>query len=153
LIVSTLLPVGAQLRRLTPEDAPTVASIAALLGDTAGQDRWRRRLELSGVDSDVYVYLGVDLGGALVGYVGGRISQGAFGLAEDTAFVEFVGVHPEQQGREIARSLAEALFDELAERDVRRVLTLVKPGDDHLQPFFRSLGFRPFQSLCLERRI
>jgi hypothetical protein len=33
------------------------------------------------------------------------------------------------------------------------LLTLVKPGDDHLQPFFRSLGFRPFQSLCLERRI
>jgi ribosomal protein S18 acetylase RimI-like enzyme len=150
-LIHSTLPVGACLRRLVAEDAPTVASIAALLGDTAGEERWRRRLKLANPDLDVY--LGVEVDGRLVGYVGGRISQGAFGLGEETAFAEFVGVHPEWQGRDIARLLAEALFDQLADRDVRRLLTLVKPGDDHLQPFFRSLGFRPFQSLCLERRI
>jgi ribosomal protein S18 acetylase RimI-like enzyme len=150
-LIASTLPVGGRLRQLAPEDAPRVASIAALLGDAAGEARWCRKLDRPVAGSDVY--LGVEVEGKLVGYVGGRISEGAFGLAEATAFLEFVGVHPAWQGREIARSLAEALFDVLAERDVRRLVTLVKPGDDHLQPFFRSLGFRPFRLLCLERRI
>jgi GNAT superfamily N-acetyltransferase len=150
-LLGCTLPAGGLLRRLTYQDAPALASIAALLHDAEDEARWRRRLELSTADSGVY--LGVEVEGSLVGYVGGRIAQGAFGLAETTAFVEFVGVHPAWQGRDLARSLAEALFDELARRDVRRLLTLIKPGDDHLHPFFRSLGFRPFQLLCLERRI
>jgi ribosomal protein S18 acetylase RimI-like enzyme len=151
-LIGSTVGLEARLRRLAPEDAPTVATIAALLGDAADEECWRRRLEAANAESGS-VFLGVEMEGAVVGYVGGRITDEAFGLAEDTAFIELFGVHPAWQGREIARALAEALFEELAERGIRRVLTLVKPGDDHLQPFFRSLGFRPYQMLCLERRI
>jgi ribosomal protein S18 acetylase RimI-like enzyme len=147
------VPVSARLRPLTPEDAASVASISAFLGDAEDQESWRCKLEAL-TDCESAAGVGVEVQGALVGYIIGHVvHEGGFGIAEATGFLESVGVHPAWQGREIARSLAEALFEELAERGARRVLTLVKPGEDRLQPFFRSIGFRPLQLLCLERKI
>ncbi len=152
-MLESSLPAGAWLRPLRLDDAASVARISALVGDAEDDEHWRNKIEAF-TDCDAAASMGAEVQGVLVGYIAGHVVyDGAFGMAEPTGFLEFVGVHPAWQGREIARSLAEALFEELAARGARRVLTLVKPAEDRLQPFFRSLGFRPFQLLCLERRI
>ncbi len=145
------LPDGARLRPLAASDAPAVAAIAAMLGDADDAEYWRHKLEL--FTRDAASCLGVEANGRLVAYMLGHVKGGEFGLADETAFLEFLGVDPAWQGKGLARSLAEALFHQFAAKGVRQVLTLVNARDERLQPFFRSLGFRPSQLLCLERRL
>jgi ribosomal protein S18 acetylase RimI-like enzyme len=145
------LPPGALLRPLREEDAPAIAALAERLGQRASEAWWRRRLaRLLREDSPCQ---GVEVDGRLVAYMLGQIRGGAFGLAEETAFVEFLGVDPAYQGRGLARTLAEVLFDRLTEQGVQRVLTLVSARDDRVRPFFRSLGLRQSHLVCLERRL
>ncbi len=145
------LPAGVCLRSVSEEDAPTIASIAGLLGETGDADYWREKLQQLAASHGACV--GVDADGRLVAYMLGHVRGGEFGLTEDTAFVEFLGVDPTWQGKGIARALAEAVIDQLARQGVQRVLTLVSAADDRLLPFFRALGFRPSQLQCLERRL
>ncbi len=142
---------SAALRPLTPDDAPLIARIAGLLGDDDGVEVWRGRL--AGAAVEPHFALGLAVEDQLVAYMVGRVGAGAFGLAGDTGFLEALGVHPAWQGRGVARRLAETLLDRFAASGVCRVLTLVDARDDRVQPFFRSLGFRPSQLLCLERRV
>ncbi len=145
------LPPGAQLRSLTEDDAPAVAAIAARLGQTEDPEYWRRKLEVFARDSASC--LGVVVDGQLVAYMIGHVKGGEFGLADETAWLELLGVHPAWQGKGLARALAEALFEQFAAKGVKRVLTLVSMQDDSLRPFFRTLGFRQSQLVCLERRL
>lgn len=145
------LPPGARLRSLTEADAPAVASIAARLGRNEGLDYWRRKLQL--FTSDSASCLGVEVDGRLVAYMLGHVKGGEFGLADETAWLELLGVEPTWQGHRLARILAEALFEQFASKGVKLVLTLVSGRDDTLRPFFRSLGFRQAQFACLERRL
>lgn len=145
------LPAGARVRFLDAEDAPAVAAIAARLGQCGQPEWWRRRLEMYSDESALSV--GVEVGGQVVAYMLGHVERGQFGVAEETAWLELLGVDPSFQGRGLARGLAEVLFDQLSRRGVRRVVTLVNTHDDMLRPFFRSLGFRPSQFVCLERRL
>ena len=145
------LPSSGRLRALTEEDAPAVAAIAARLGQPDDPEYWRGKLELFA--RDPAACLGVEVDGALVAYMLGHVKGGEFGLADETGWLELLGVHPAWQGRGLARVLAEALFEQFDAKGVKRILTLVGPRDDTLRPFFRSLGFRQAQLVCLERRL
>ncbi len=145
------LPAGARLRTVSERDASTIATIAGLLGETGDVQYWREKLAQLAASRGSG--LGVDVDGRLVAYMLGHVRGGEFGLAEDTAFIEFLGVDPTWQGKGVARALAESAIEQLAQQGVRRVLTLVSAADDRLLPFFRALGFRPAQLQCLERRL
>ncbi len=150
-LASRHLPAGARLRPLTEADAFAVARIAGALGDSDDPAYWLRKLEVFTRDSASC--LGVEADGRLVAYMLGNVKGGEFGLADETAFLEFLGVDPTWQGQGLARSLAEALCEQFAAKGVRHVLTLVSGREERLLPFFRSLGFRTSQLLCLERRL
>jgi GNAT superfamily N-acetyltransferase len=129
-------------RALVDADAAALASLTAVLGET--EPPATRRADLA---------VGAEVNGALVAYAVAHVTQGAFGVAGLIACIERVGVHPAWQGRHIARRLAEALLETLAHEGVHHVFTLVTARDDRLQPFFRSLGFRPSTLVCVERRV
>jgi GNAT superfamily N-acetyltransferase len=145
------LPPGARVRHLVPEDAEPVARIAAALGQCGDTACWQQRLDAFG--RDWALSLGVDVDDRLVAYMVGHIDRGQFGVVDETAWLEQLGVDPAWQGRGLARALAEVLFDQLTLRGVARVVTMVSAHDDMLRPFFRSMGFRPSQFVCLERRL
>ena len=145
------LPPGARVRYLAPEDAAAVARIAAVLGQSGDPACWRQRLDAYG--RDWAMSLGVEVDDQLVAYMVGHIDRGQFGLVDETAWLELLGVDPAWQGRGLARALAEVLFDQLTERGVTRLVTMVSAHDDMLRPFFRSMGFRESQFVWLERRL
>jgi ribosomal protein S18 acetylase RimI-like enzyme len=128
-----------------------VAAVAARVGSSAEPAIWRERLALA--ERHRGSGLGVECDGRLVAYMLGLVHGGQFGLSENTALLEFMGVEPAWQGHGLARALAEALFALLAAQGVERVLTLVSARDEQVQPFFRSLGLRQSQLVCLERRL
>ena len=148
---ATGLPSGARLRALGPADAPAVATIAGRLGDRVDEAFWRRKLTQLAADQDAA--LGVQVDGRLVAYMLAEVRGGEFGLAEEIAFIELLGVEPAWQGRGLARALAETLLERFARRGVQRVLTLVNERDYRVRPFFRSLGLRQSRLVCLERRL
>ena len=145
------LPGGACLRPLIEADATALASLAARLGQSGDEAYWRRQIEQSGREAGAC--LGIEVDGQIVAYLLGHVRGGEFGLADETGWLELLGVDPAWQGRGLARALAEAALEQFAARGVRRVLTLVSGHDDTLRPFFRSLGFRPSPFVCLERRL
>lgn len=146
------LPNGARFRPLGPDDAAAVARIQTRLGQPDQDEYWSARLER--FLSEGAVCLGVEAEGRLVAYMVGQVRGGGeFGLAGGTGWVELLGVEPAWQGRGLARLLAEALFQHFIDRGVERVLTMASARDDGLRLFFRSLGFRPSQLQCLERRL
>ncbi len=145
------LPPRTRLRSLTEADAAAVAAIAAQLGQPEDPAYWAAKLEVYG--RDVGSCLGVEADGRLAAYMLGHVKGGEFGLADDTAWLEFVGVDPAWQGQGLARVLAEALFERFARKGVQRVMTLAGHRDDTLRPFFRTLGFRPSPVVCLERKL
>lgn len=147
-----VLPPAFHLRPLSEDDAPAVAALAGRLGDADDVEAWRDKLR-SVATTPMAVGLGVESDGGLVAYMIGHANGGAFGLSGEAAFVESLGVHPAWQGHGLARVLAEEMLDRFAAHGARRALTLVSPRDERLRPFFRSLGFRASQLLCLERRL
>ena len=145
------LPGGACPRPLTETDADALAGAARQLGAPADPSYWRARLRTHGRDCPCCY--GVEIEGQLVAHVLGQARQGDFGLPDEVAWLEALGVHPAWQGQGFARALAEALFAGCASRGVSRVLTVVSTRDDRLHAFFRALGFGQSRLTCLERRL
>lgn len=90
--------------------------------------------------------------GRVLGFLIGEVSRGAYGLPEEVATVQTVGVD-----RAYARSgIAAMLFAEFethARRlGVERVYTLVSWSDPILG-YFHRMGFHPAQTLYLERTL
>ena len=151
LMVAGSLPAEARLRSLTWEDGAAVAWLAGQLGGSGEPDHWRRRMEPAGNGRPRC--WGIEVGGELVAHLLGHVKQDEFGVQGEVAWLEVLVVHPARQGHGLARVLAEALLEDCAKQGIPRVLTLVSMRDQPLRCFFRALGFRQSQLLCVERRV
>ena len=91
--------------------------------------------------------------GTVVGFVMGELFLGEYGLFQEVATLDTIGVDPDCQHKGIGKRLIDEFMDHLRELGVQKVHTLVDWNDSRLVQFFRANQFAPSQTINLERSL
>ena len=91
--------------------------------------------------------------GTVVGFVMGELYMGEYGIFQEQATLDTIGVDPDCQQKGIGKQLMKEFMDHLRELGVQKVHTLVDWNDAKLVPFFRTNEFTPSKTINLERSI
>lgn len=91
--------------------------------------------------------------GTVVGFVMGELYMGEYGIFQEAATLDTIGVDPDRQHRGIGERLMNEFMDHLKSLNVRKIHTLVDLDDAKLIHFFGANQFTPSKTISLERRI
>jgi predicted N-acetyltransferase YhbS len=94
-----------------------------------------------------------DEDGTVVGFIMGELFLGEYGIFQEQATLDTIGVDPDRQQKGIGRQLIEEFMDHLRELGVQKIHTLVDWNDSKLVEFFRANEFTPSQTINLDRSI
>ena len=91
--------------------------------------------------------------GTVVGFVMGKLYIGDYGITDEKATLDTIGVDPDYQNKGIGQQLINAFTDHLRSLRVQKVETLVDANDTELMHFFSANGFIPSKTINLERSL
>jgi len=94
-----------------------------------------------------------DADGQLIGFVMGQLYLGEFGIFQEEASLDTIGVDPDSQHRGVGERLVSEFMDHLKELGVQKVNTLVDMSSGKLLRFFEANQFVPSRTVYLERRL
>jgi ribosomal protein S18 acetylase RimI-like enzyme len=90
-------------------------------------------------------------GGTVVGFVMGEIYMGEYGIFQEEASLDTIGVDPAYQHKGIGEQLINEFIDHLKKVGVQKINTLVDWNDSRLIQFFSANKFSPSKTINLER--
>ena len=140
-----------KLRVLTMRDLNTVADIDESLLGTRRVEYWEARLEkaeTSGVPSLV-----AEINGKVVGFILGSASGWEYGVPENVAWIDTLGVRNEYKKKGIARLLFKEMFSMFKKVGVDTIYVFVNWKDWDLLQFFDRMGFKRGDMINLEMKI
>jgi ribosomal protein S18 acetylase RimI-like enzyme len=91
--------------------------------------------------------------GTVVGFVMGEIYMGQYGIFQEAATLDTIGVDPVCQHQGIGEQLLSEFIDHLRKLGVKKINTLVDWNDARLIHFFSANRFSPSMTINLERRL
>jgi ribosomal protein S18 acetylase RimI-like enzyme len=92
--------------------------------------------------------------GTVVGFVMGELYMGEYGISQDGATLDTIGVDPQYRQKGIGERLITEFVDHLKELGVKKINTLVDTDDSKLIQFFRANQFSSAKSIIyLERSL
>jgi ribosomal protein S18 acetylase RimI-like enzyme len=91
--------------------------------------------------------------GTVVGFVMGELYMGEYGIFQEEARLDTIGVDPDYQHKGIGKQLINEFMDHLKRLGVQKINTLVDWNDSMLMQFFSANQFSPSKSINLERNI
>ena len=91
--------------------------------------------------------------GTVVGFVMGVLYMGEYGIFQEEATLDTIGVDPYCQHKGIGKHLINEFMDHLKTLGVQKINTLVDWNDSKLIHFFSANQFSPSKSINLERRL
>ena len=91
--------------------------------------------------------------GTVVGFVMGEIYLGEYGIFQEEATLDTIGVDPEYQHKGVGKVLIDEFIDHLKEVGVKKVHSLVGLNDSKLIHFFNANAFSPSKTINLERKL
>jgi ribosomal protein S18 acetylase RimI-like enzyme len=91
--------------------------------------------------------------GTVVGFVMGEIYMGEYGIFEEEARLDTIGVDPDYQLKGIGEQLINEFMDHLRTLGVKKINTLVDWNDSKLIHFFSTNQFSPSKTINLERSL
>jgi len=89
--------------------------------------------------------------GTVVGFVMGELFMGEYGIFQEEATLDTIGVDPQYQHQGIGEQLMNEFMDHLRKVGVRKINTLVDWNDSKLIHFFSANQFSPSKTINLER--
>ena len=140
-----------KLRVLTMRDLNTVADIDESLLGTRRIGYWETKLEkaeTSGVPS-----LAAEVDGKVVGFIFGSTSGWEYGVPENVAWIDTLGVRNEYKKKGIARLLFKEMFSMFKKVGVDTIYVFVNWKDLDLLRFFDKMGFKRGDMVNLEMKI
>lgn len=118
------------LERMNEDHVAQVAALEKL----CFPDPWSERSVASELDNPLSLWLVATEGERVLGYVG---SQSVL----DEADMMNVAVHPDARRRGLARSLVEALIEQLKDREVRMLTLEVRASNEPAKALYETMGF------------
>jgi predicted N-acetyltransferase YhbS len=94
-----------------------------------------------------------DKNGTVVGFVMGEIYMGQYGIFQEAATLDTLGVDPSLQHQGIGEQLLNEFIDHLRKLGVKKINTLVDWNDSKLIHFFSANRFSPSKTINLERSL
>ncbi len=91
--------------------------------------------------------------GTVVGFVMGVLYMGEYGIFQEEATLDTIGVDPDYQHKGIGKKLINEFLDHLKTLGVQKINTLVDWNDSNLIHFFSANHFSPSKSINLERTL
>ena len=91
--------------------------------------------------------------GVVVGFLMGELYMGQFGIFQEVASMDTIGVDPAYQHRGVGKKLMDEFIDHLRQIGVNKINTLVDWNDAQLIHFFSANQFNPSRKINLERNI
>ena len=91
--------------------------------------------------------------GTVVGFVMGELFMGEYGIFQEEATLDTIGVDPDYQRKGVGEQLINEFVDHLRDLGVQKIYTLVDWNDGRLVHFFSANRFSPSQTINLERNI
>ena len=91
--------------------------------------------------------------GTVVGFVMGGLYMGEYGIFQEEATLDTIGVDPDYRNRGIGKQLIDEFLDHLKRLGVQKIHTLVDWNDTKLIHFFSANDFSPSKSINLERNL
>ena len=91
--------------------------------------------------------------GTVVGFVMGELYVGEYGIFQEAATLDTIGVDPNYEHRGIGAQLIHEFVDHLRSLGVQKIHTLVNWNDSKLMHFFSANQFSPSKTINLERSI
>ncbi|RJR47246.1 MAG: GNAT family N-acetyltransferase [Desulfobacteraceae bacterium] len=91
--------------------------------------------------------------GTVVGFVMGELYIGEYGIFQEEASLDTIGVDPDFQHRGIGEQLINEFVDHLKTMGVQKINTLVDWNNAGLIRFFSANRFSPSKTINLERAI
>lgn len=143
------------VRAMQRSDLAAVIELDALAFGSARSTYFERRFAaLDSVDADTRtIFMVAHYDDVVIGFVMGVLAYGEFGLAQVTAIVDSIAVHPRYQRQGIGRQLIKAFIQQSSRLGATTVYTLVNGENWNLLKAFHSLGFSLASTIPLERRI
>jgi ribosomal protein S18 acetylase RimI-like enzyme len=89
--------------------------------------------------------------GTVVGFVMGELYMGEYGIFQEEASLDTIGVDPSHQHKGIGEQLIIEFMDHLRKVGVQKINTLVDWNDSRLIHFFSANQFSPSKTINLER--
>ena len=94
-----------------------------------------------------------DENGTMLGFVMGEIYMGEYGIFQEEATLDTIGVDPDYQHKGIGKQLINEFMDHLRKIGVQKIYTLVDWNDSKLIHFFSTNQFGPSKTINLERSL
>ncbi|BBO68978.1 hypothetical protein DSCA_29080 [Desulfosarcina alkanivorans] len=89
----------------------------------------------------------------VVGFVMGELYMGEYGIFQEEARLDTIGVDPQYRHQGLGERLINEFMDHLRQIGVKKVNTLVDWNDSKLIHFFSANRFRPSTTINLERSL
>ena len=142
---------GVSLRPLRMKDLDAVAAIDYELLGKKRREHWESKLEkseTSGVPS-----LAAEKDGKVIGFILGSASGWEYGIPENIAWIDTLGVTKEYQKKGVARLLFKEMFSMFKKVGVDTIYVFVNWKDWDLLQFFDRMGFKRGDMINLELKI
>ena len=91
--------------------------------------------------------------GTVVGFVMGELYMGEFGIFQEQATLDTIGVDPSYRHKGVGKQLINEFMDHLGSLGVQKINTLVDRKDSNLTHFFSANQFSPSETINLERSL
>lgn len=148
-------PSGIQIRLMKADDFDAVVAIDGRVLDAARTEYYEMKFEKLFESND---YLPVSMvaeaeDGHVVGFVMGEIYMGEYGIYQESATLDTIGVHPDYQHQGIGGKLIREFLDHLKKIGVKKINTLVGWNDARLIRFFSANQFSPSKTINLDRNL
>jgi ribosomal protein S18 acetylase RimI-like enzyme len=143
------------IRPIVRTDLPAVIALDAHFFGQKRATYFERRLAVleHPESGNLPIFLAAEHQTILIGFVMGTLSSGEFSLAQVTAIVDSLAVHPRYQRQHIGKQLIEVFLSQGAQLGAKAAYTLVNWENWELLKVFHALGFTLASTIPLERPI
>ncbi len=144
-----------QIRLMKADDFDAIVGIDEKVLKTSRPEYYKMKFEKLFETKD---YLPASLvaeqeDGTVVGFIMGEIYMGEYGIFQEEASLDTIGVDPDNQYKGIGEQLINEFIDHLKKVGVQKINTLVDWNDSKLIHFFSANKFSPSKTINLERRL
>jgi len=143
------------VRLMEARDFDAVVAIDEKVMKSARPEYYRMKFEklLNSQDCLPTSLVAVKPDGTVVGFIMGELFIGEYGIFQEQATLDTIGVDPDAQQQGVGDRLMREFLDHLKSLGVQKVNTLVAWNDDKMIHFFSSKGFSPSQTINLEKKL